>query len=324
MKIRKPSKFLITKLESRIEDLSSQEKKQFDSHLKYDKKLLITLYGEPIADSRPRGSKVSNTFYSKNIGILRKFYNPLYDKDELLTRTIIDSPFHLGFKFYMTPSKKLMSSFGFSKKTKPNKVLYKLFIEEKLPDMSIKDCDNMVKIYNDLFCTTERNRITMDDGFNIGFTRVDKYISLNPRTEITIYYSSKPSFYFTTQMKDHHSYFKFNISRKHMFIHNRTPQQQLKYLDSYFKVKFKEIKGNAIIPLVKTILIFFEDNYTSELISELVSSIGDMKNYTKMNKVNNIYILMSYLFRNNKIVYDMMNNSMKKYESILNGEEWTQ
>lgn len=318
-------KFFISKLTSEITNLSKDEKKMFPSYLNYNKKLKIVLYGEPIADSRPRVTR--GVAISINIGILRGFFLPLYKQNDLLMKTIIDSPFHLGFKFYMSPSKKLLKKIGYpqTNRTKiKNKKLYERFIKEEIHDLSIKDCDNMVKVYNDLFMTEEA-RITLDDGFNIGLHRVDKFISLNPRTEITLYYSESPSPYFKELMHDHYSFFKFRMSEKHMYIHKRTTKEQLKYLESLFTVEFKNITTHSkIIDKLKQVLSYIEEHYSAKLLENLVKEIGEMNNYSRVNRTINTNILLMYLFRKNKYIISILNNNMKKYESMINGgsDEW--
>lgn len=317
-------KFFISKLTSKIEKMTKDEIKMFPSYLNYNMKLKITLFGEPIADSRPRVSR--GVAISINIGILRGFFMPLYKQDELLKKTIIDSPFHLAFKFFMSPSKKLLKKIGYpitSRSKVKNKKVYERFIKEQIHDMSIKDCDNMVKVYNDLFMTEEA-RITLDDGFNIGLHRVDKFISLNPRTEITVYYSDNPPLYFKELMHDHYSYFKFRMSEKNMYIYNRTVKQQLQFLESLFAIEFKDLNSHSkIVDKLKQVLTYIEDHYSAKLLDSLVKEIGDMKSYSKVNRTVNTNILLMHLFRKNKYVSNILKENMKKYERLISGgEEW--
>ena len=318
-------KFFISKLESEIKNLDKDERKMFPSYLNYNKKLCITLYGEPIADSRPRVTR--GVAISINIGILRGYFIPLYKKDPLLVKTLIDSPFHLGFKFYMSPSKSTLKRIGFKSNGKPGKVknkeIYRLFLADKLHDMSIKDCDNMVKVYNDMFMTEEA-RVTLDDGFNIGLHRVDKYISLNPRTEITLYYSDNPPLFFKDIMHDHYSFFKFRMSEKNMMMYNRTPKQQLSFLESLFKVEFMSLNSKSqIIAKLKQAVSYIEDHYSAKLIDSLVSEIGSMKDYKRINKTYNTHVLLMHLFRKNPTISAILKGNMKKYEGMLHeGDEF--
>lgn len=318
-------KFFISKLTSKIETLTKEEKSLFPSYLNYNKKLCITLYGEPIADSRPRVTR--GVAISINIGILRGYFIPLYKNDPLLIKTIIDSPFHLGFKFYMTPSKNTLKRIGIKPNGKPgkikNKEIYKLFLNDKLHDMSIKDCDNMVKVYNDMFMTEEA-RITLDDGFNIGLHRVDKYISLNPRTEIIVYYSDNPPLFFRDIMHDHYSFFKFRMSEKNMLMYNRNPKQQLSFLESLFKVEFMELTSKTqIMSKLKQTVSYIEDHYSAKLIDSLVNEIGSMKDYKRINKTYNTHVLLMHLFRKNKIITEILRGNMKKYEDMIHeGDEF--
>lgn len=318
-------KFFISKLTSEITDMTKEERKLFPSYLNYNKKLKIVLYGEPIADSRPRVTR--GVAISINIGILRGFFIPLYRQNELLKRTLIDSPFHLGFKFFMSPSKKLLKKIGYpqTKRTSiKNKKMYQKFLNDEIHDLSIKDCDNMVKVYNDLFMTEEA-RITLDDGFNIGLHKVDKFISLNPRTEITLYYSDSPSPYFKEIMHDHYSFFKFRMSEKHMYIYNRTYKEQLKFLESLFTVEFKDLNSHSkLIDKLKQVISYMEEHYSAKLLESLVKEIGDMSNYSKVNRTINTNILLMHLFRKNKYVISILKDNMKKYNDMINngGDEW--
>lgn len=318
-------KFFIHKLTSEITKLTKEEKKNFPSYLNYNKKLKIILYGEPMADSRPRVSR--GVAISINIGILRGFFIPLYKKDDLLMKTLIDSPFHLGFKFFMSPSKKIQKMIGYTPSRKKQRIkskkIYDKFMKDELHDLSIKDCDNMVKIYNDLFMTEEA-RITLDDGFNIGLHKVDKYLSLNPRTEITVYYSDSPSPYFKSLMHDHYSFFKYRMSEKNMYIGKRTPKQQLAFLESLFSLEFKDLGSHdKIIDKLKQVLTYIEDNYSAKLLDSLVREIDNMKDYSKVNRTINTNILLLHLFRRNKYVTEILKENMKKYEKLINGgEEW--
>lgn len=320
---RKENKFFISKMDTSISGLSKDECKLFSSYLNYDTKLKLILHGEPIADSRPR--VVRGIAFSKNIGILRGHFAPLYDQDKLLQNLIIDSPYHIRFKFYMSPSKKLRTKIvGKGKNPKPtNKKIYDLYMKDLVPDLSIKDCDNMVKVYNDLFMT-ETRRIVLDDGFNIGLVSVDKFISEHPRTEIEVFYSSNPLGYFRDIMHDHYSYFKFRLSEKHMNMYNRDYKQQLSYLKSLLKVEFDPkilTTKKEIVDKLKQLVSYFEEHYKADTILNLVKAIGNMKDYSKINRAVHTNILLLYLFSNNNTVYKILNDTVNKFKKMIEGGE---
>lgn len=315
---RKKSKFFISKIESKLSNMNEKEKAMFDDYLNYNKKLTLIIYGEPMADTRPRF--VHGVAVSVNTNLLRSLFIPFYKQDKLLTNLLIDSPFHLGFKFFMTPSQKLrkniMSLKIGGKKLKKNELIRKLYLKDKLHDLTIKDIDNMMKIYNDLFMTEEA-RLTLDDGFNIGVTSINKYISENPRTEITCYFSDNPHPYFKSIMHDHASYFKFRLSEKNMLMYNRNIQQQLDFLTSIIKIELDGLNEAKTKDKIKQILTFFEDNYSAKLLEDLTAGFYTNKELKSINKFHNIKTLLMYLLRYNKIARDILTGAMKKYESLM-------
>ncbi|MGL5315661.1 MAG: hypothetical protein ACRC92_20570 [Peptostreptococcaceae bacterium] len=316
----KANKFEISKMDISLTNLSSKEKSMFASDLNYDKKLSMTFYMEPIADSRPRVT--GRVAISENIIILRKNFLPHYRASDLLKNLIIISPYHLRFKFFMSPSKKILKLLGYSEKGrhKPkHKATFNLFMKDKLRDLSIKDCDNMIKVYNDMLMT-ENARLVLDDGFNVGIMEVEKYVSLEPRVEMEVFYSTRPMGYYLMTIKDHSSYFKFNLSEKNMYIFKRTYKQELDHLKNILKIEFLNINTEKMVKdKIKQVATYFEDNWSSDSILQLINCIGNMKDYKKINKTTHIYVLLSYLLSFNHTATRILNATMDKYEALVQG-----
>lgn len=250
----------------------------------YDSCLHIRIYGDPFSDSRPRLNKATMGVGLKNMNEMKKVFKPLYDSSKLLQGLTILSPFHIHGIFYRKPTK---ADIKFIKKS--NKTVKKLFTQRKLGDLSIKDVDNMLKIHNDILFS-EEFRITLDDAWNIGFHKAEKYLSAEDYADIYVYYASKPNAYYLWKMMQNHSYFEWLISEKNMNINERTAEQQLKHLKRTIRDEMNSIKSeNDMRTLIRRSFKVLEE-YPAVLIKQ-VADMTDSK-YTKADAQFKVMLLI--------------------------------
>ncbi len=261
----------------------------------YDKCLHIRIYGDPFTDSRPRLNKATMGVGLKNMNEMKKVFKPLYDSSEVLQNLTILSPFHIHGIFYRKPTK---ADIKFIKNS--NKTVKALYAKRKIGDLSIKDVDNMLKIHNDILFS-EEFRITLDDAWNVGFHKAEKYLSEEDYADIFVYYASKPNAYYLWKMMQNHSYFCWLISEKHMKLNNRTPEQQLKHLKKVIKDAMADLKKEEDIrTLIRRSFKVLEE-YPATLIKD-IASMPEAK-YTKMDAQ---YKVMLIITKGNKVAENII------------------
>ena len=256
----------------------------------YDSCLHIRIYGDPFSDSRPRLNKATMGVGLKNMNEMKKVFKPLYDESELLQNLTIVSPFHIHGIFYRKPTK---ADIKFIKKS--NKKVKSLYTQHKLGDLSIKDVDNMLKIHNDILFS-EEFRITLDDAWNVGFHKAEKYLSENDFADIFVYYASKPNAYYLWKMMQNHSYFCWLISEKHMRMNGRTPEQQMKHLRKAIREEMESIKSEVDMRT----LIRRSFKVLEEYPATLIKQVADMTD-AKYTKSDAQYKVMLLICKGNKI-----------------------
>lgn len=261
----------------------------------YDKCLHIRIYGDPFTDSRPRLNKATMGVGLKNMNEMKKVFKPLYDSSEVLQNLTILSPFHIHGVFYRKPTK---ADIKFIKNS--NKTVKALYAKRKIGDLSIKDVDNMLKIHNDILFS-EEFRITLDDAWNVGFHKAEKYLSEEDYADIFVYYASKPNAYYLWKMMQNHSYFCWLISEKHMKLNNRTPEQQLKHLKKVIRDSMADLKKEEDIrTLIRRSFKVLEE-YPATLIKD-IASMPEAK-YTKMDAQ---YKVMLIITKGNKVAENII------------------
>ena len=261
----------------------------------YDKCLHIRIYGDPFTDSRPRLNKATMGVGLKNMNEMKKVFKPLYDSSEVLQNLTILSPFHIHGVFYRKPTK---ADIKFIKNS--NKTVKALYAKRKIGDLSIKDVDNMLKIHNDILFS-EEFRITLDDAWNVGFHKAEKYLSEEDYADIFVYYASKPNAYYLWKMIQNHSYFCWLISEKHMKLNNRTPEQQLKHLKKVIRDAMVDLKKEEDIrTLIRRSFKVLEE-YPATLIKD-IASMPEAK-YTKMDAQ---YKVMLIITKGNKVAENII------------------
>lgn len=261
----------------------------------YDKCLHIRIYGDPFTDSRPRLNKATMGVGLKNMNEMKKVFKPLYDSSEVLQNLTILSPFHIHGVFYRKPTK---ADIKFIKNS--NKTVKALYAKRKIGDLSIKDVDNMLKIHNDILFS-EEFRITLDDAWNVGFHKAEKYLSEEDYADIFVYYASKPNAYYLWKMMQNHSYFCWLISEKHMKLNNRTPEQQLKHLKKVIRDAMADLKKEEDIrTLIRRSFKVLEE-YPATLIKD-IASMPEAK-YTKMDAQ---YKVMLIITKGNKVAENII------------------
>lgn len=257
----------------------------------YDRCLCITLYGDPISDSRPRVTGFGAVAVI-NLQKLKQQFKPLYQSSELLQNLMIHSHYHIDAKLYMKTTQKDL------KFIKKNKTIHKKYISDQLMDMNIKDVDNMLKVHNDLLFCNEY-RIALDDGYNIGFIEPEKYTSAKPRIELMILYSSKPDVWSRYKMYDSTKYFEHMTCYKYMTINKRSPDEQVKYLKKYMSSKLAtETKIQDQIKWVKKLAEVLEE-YPADVLKEM----GQLEISRKYNKYDaSLKVILLVLSKHKDIV----------------------
>ncbi|MGL5719083.1 MAG: hypothetical protein ACRCX2_39145 [Paraclostridium sp.] len=252
--------------------------------LGYDKCLKIVLFGDPIADSRPRVMG-SGRVAIVNLQKLKAQFKPLYQESELLQNLMIHSHYHIDFKFFMKTTEKDL------KFIKKNSTILRRYNLDKLPDLNIKDVDNMVKVHNDLLFSDEY-RITLDDAYNIGLIDPDKLTSRNPRTEMLIYFSSKPDAWFRHKMENSAKYFEHMVSYKWMNINKRCPKEQMKYLTKFMdKIFINVVKLPDQVKHIKRLAEVLEE-YPADILKEMGSLSTEFRKFNKYDASLKVILLI--------------------------------
>lgn len=258
---------------------------------KYDNCLKIVLYGDPIADSRPRVTGFGAVAVI-NLQRLKQKFKPLYQESKLLQNLMIWSKYHIACKLYMKTTKKDLAFI------KSDAGTTKLYRKDKLFDMNIKDVDNMLKVHNDLLFANEY-RICLDDAYNVGFLDPEKYTSTNPRIELEIYWNSKPSKWEKYKMENSTKMLEHRISHKYMLMTEKTPKEQMAYLKRFMNVKMDELKKDVDkVKLVKKLAEILEE-YPSDTLKEM----GCLEISRKYNKYDaSLKVIILILTKHKEIV----------------------
>ena len=143
----------------------------------YNKRLFITIPGDPVSDGRPRNNRELQIFYNAKKEFLKKIFKVIYDRDPLLKKMAILSPHDILIQTYAYPTK---SDLKFLDE--------KDVFEEKIFSIATKDNDNVEKVNWDVLQDVEF-QIILNDTYTVG-NRTLKYYSFNPRTVITIDYNT--------------------------------------------------------------------------------------------------------------------------------------
>lgn len=198
-------------LENRVE--ASVVKLSEDERLfpYYDECLKLVMHGEPISDSRPRHLKDRDGTYNPHKAYLMRVFGKLYEQDTLLQKTMIQTPFAIDIRNYVTPTKRIQKLIG------PD------IIEEQHVSIKQKDNDNIEKVHWDVLQDI-KYKILLDDKL-VTHNRSSQFYSVDPRIEIDIHYPSKEMLkskrkYFAPYIEEieHSSEFKkYKIHPKYLF-----------------------------------------------------------------------------------------------------------
>ncbi|MFW6014958.1 MAG: RusA family crossover junction endodeoxyribonuclease [bacterium] len=207
----------------------------------FDKKLSIVIPGNPVSDSRPRGTK-SGHFYNPNKNALKKLFKKLYEQDELLQKTCITYPHMVYLRIYVEPKKEFDTAL-------PDELLKK----ENAPALGLKDNDNIEKVHWDILQDDAFKIILNDSSIVKNYT--EKYYSNKPRIEIYVLYSENYIYdCYEKSIKKSMIYNKFKLSRKYidmnnikgdaLFEHFKKHIKKLKFHIAYSHLKDKEKRKN--------------------------------------------------------------------------------
>ena len=142
----------------------------------FDERLVITVYGEPIADSRPRFLKERDGTYNPHKAFLMRVFKSVYEQDELLKRTLIERPLGMQIKSFVSPEKKILKAIGVD------------ITNEKSLSIKQKDNDNIEKVHWDVM-QDEKYAVILDDRLVAVNATIQMY-SVEPRIVLEIHYPS--------------------------------------------------------------------------------------------------------------------------------------
>ena len=100
----------------------------------FDERLVITVYGEPIADSRPRYLKERDGTYNPHKAFLMRVFKAVYEQDKLLQSTLIERPLGMRIRSFVTPENKVKKAIG------------EAILDELSISIKQKDNDNIEKV----------------------------------------------------------------------------------------------------------------------------------------------------------------------------------
>lgn len=224
----------------------------------FDERLVITVHGEPIADSRPRFLKERDGTYNPHKAFLMRVFKSVYEQDELLKRTLIERPLGMQIKSFVSPEKKISKAIGVS------------IIDEKSLSIKQKDNDNIEKVHWDVM-QDEKYAVILDDRL-VAFNTTIQIYSVDPRIVLEIHYPSDE------MLKVQDTYFKPYM-------------EHIKGLAAYRKARIypKYIFNIAGTKMNKFPEVFFNNISKCELTGKQVENI------LHLYKADEIKLLMDYL-----------------------------
>lgn len=238
---------------------------------RFDTYMIIHVPGEPLVDTRPR--VLGGFAFSENKNIIVSLFKEYYKYDEVLQNTFIMGEYAMIVDGYFSISKKDLKTL---QKEYPKD--YKNFLMERLPYIGEKDCDNHVKLHNDLLID-KVFMIANNDNYNFHLQGTKWYTPNNPRTILQLYFNEKDQknfiFWKTKQTK---TYFDFLISDKYKNIMGYNDDEYRKHYFKTVKNKYEYCKTpKEKRDLIKSIMIDAE-NFTVDKLINLVR-------YKKVDKV---------------------------------------
>ena len=224
----------------------------------FDERLVITVHGEPIADSRPRFLKERDGTYNPHKAFLMRVFKSVYEQDELLKRTLIERPLGMQIKSFVSPEKKISKAIGVD------------ITNEKSLSIKQKDNDNIEKVHWDVM-QDEKYAVILDDRL-VAFNTTIQMYSVEPRIVLEIHYPSDE------MLKVQDTYFKPYI-------------EHIKGLAAYRKARIypKYIFNIAGTKMNKFPEVFFNNISKCELTGKQVENI------LHLYKADEIKLLMDYL-----------------------------
>ena len=142
----------------------------------FDERLVIVVYGEPIADSRPRFLKERDGTYNPHKAFLMRVFKAVYAQDELLQKTMIERPLGMKITSYVTPENNVKKAIGIS------------ILDEKSISIKQKDNDNIEKVHWDVL-QDEKYAVILDDRL-VSFNETIQLYSVEPRIVVEVHYPS--------------------------------------------------------------------------------------------------------------------------------------
>jgi len=219
----------------------------------FDKKLTITLYGEPIPASRPRRARGRYGMYVPHKKKMIKKLKRLYDEDELLQSITIPYPVGIVTKVYNKPKKKFQRKIGDERLEK-----------EEVISLKRKDLDNYLKAHWDVLQYDEF-QILLED-HHVCKSVTEKFYSNEPRIEMNILFSDHyQEDFFEKDVKSKVKYNKWMLSEKYLVNHNMDEKE--------FVEHFKDHIKNFSLNKESNVQDFLHQNLTKEQIDILISNI---------------------------------------------------
>ena len=265
--------------------------------IKFDTRLLITIPGTPISDSRPRHTTNFDTgtshVYNPHKENLMKIFKEIYNESEELKSMLIISPIIFNIKYYIKIPK--------DTKKKLNKKELKLLEKEQLFCVFRKDNDNIEKVHFDVLQDLKYQVIHRDE-FIVENTTQKLYTEDNERVEVTIDFNRNHPKWMENILYDSEEYFNYSITPKYKIINNIEDDKWMKifYKNIYnYKKKHTSKKSDKFLRKIESIL---RKTYNAEYIKYIEDS---NVNYDKkieiiLNNVNKLLDKIRKETRNKK------------------------
>ena len=267
----------------------------------FNKCAKIVYHGVPVPDERPRLGPGGRTFIP-NAALLSKMAHNLIDVSEVAKRTTITSFYSMSCDFYLPITTTVM------KYIKNDQKLLKKYYNEQLECITVKDVDNLTKSHNDIMFVYH-TYLVINDTFNTSTGYIRKLFSENPRAEVYILYTDKPSAYQRWSIERSAGYYTYQLSYKYilnMYWEDITKNKNkiIKHLTNAVAERHNTVKDRTKLKsVIGTIFKVINASYPASAIKELVGET-DNRNF---NKENSILKLLYIIFKNNPLALSILN-----------------
>lgn len=215
----------------------------------FNRRLIITIPGEPVSDGRPRKNDDLNIFYNAKKQFLKQIMMEIYKIDQVLKKTCI-----------ITPHRIICNTYSYPKQNELKFLEDKEILYEEVYSVQMKDNDNIEKVHWDVLQDSSF-MVILDDTYTVG-NMTHKYYSYNPRVTIHIDYSTD----FQHPLHEHKvlnstAYRSYLCSKKYTIDMGKVKYENI---PNYLSIKLAEMKSTN-----KKKMLYILMWYSSDIIDEL-------------------------------------------------------